>query len=160
MHKITDSVDMSLSKHREVMENREASHAGVGGVIESQATAATEQQQPFSLISFFSLLICKKLLRCLQLLPQFYKYCVILKSNLSIRCHELFKYKKFSQLKCIYYYNAYRITSIPSIVHRTLNICDSTYYNLKQCLLMKINSLATFSCEDSNEQIKQEANVY
>ena len=35
MHKITDSVDMSLSKHREVMENREASHAGVGGVIES-----------------------------------------------------------------------------------------------------------------------------
>ena len=42
---ITDSVDMSLSKHQEIVEDREACHAAVHGVAKSQTCLATEQQQ-------------------------------------------------------------------------------------------------------------------
>ena len=42
---ITDSVDMSLSKHQEIVEDREAWHAAVHGVAKSQTRLATEQQQ-------------------------------------------------------------------------------------------------------------------
>ena len=42
---ITDSVDMSLSKHQEIVEDRETCHAAVHGVAKSQTCLATEQQQ-------------------------------------------------------------------------------------------------------------------
>ena len=35
---ITDSMDMNLSKHREIVEDREARHAVVQGVMESDTT--------------------------------------------------------------------------------------------------------------------------
>ena len=43
---ITDSVDMSWSKLREIMKDREAWNAAVHGVTKSQTHLATEQQQP------------------------------------------------------------------------------------------------------------------
>ena len=42
---ITDSMDMSLSKLREIVNNREAWHAAVHGVTKSQTWLMTEQQQ-------------------------------------------------------------------------------------------------------------------
>ena len=41
----TDSMDMSLSKHREIVKDREAWHPAVHGVAKSQTHLATEQQQ-------------------------------------------------------------------------------------------------------------------
>ena len=41
---ITDSMDMSLSKRQEIVEDREAGHAAVHGVPKSQDDLETEQQ--------------------------------------------------------------------------------------------------------------------
>ena len=42
---ITDSMDMSLSKLRETVKDREARYAAVHGVTKSRTQLATEQQQ-------------------------------------------------------------------------------------------------------------------
>ena len=42
---ITDSLDMSLSEHQEIVKDREAWHAAVHGAAKSQTHLATEQQQ-------------------------------------------------------------------------------------------------------------------
>ena len=42
---ITDSMDMNLSKQKEIVEDREAWCATVHGVAKSQTQLATEQQQ-------------------------------------------------------------------------------------------------------------------
>ena len=42
---ITDSLDMSLSEHQEIVKDREAWHTAVHGAAKSQTHLATEQQQ-------------------------------------------------------------------------------------------------------------------
>ena len=42
---ITHSMDMSLSKFREIVKDREAWHAAIHGVAKSWGMTATEQQQ-------------------------------------------------------------------------------------------------------------------
>jgi len=46
---ITDSMDLSLSKLREIVKDREVWSAIVHGVAKSQTQPATEQQQQFYL---------------------------------------------------------------------------------------------------------------
>ena len=53
---ITDSMDMSLSKHQETMKDREVWHAAIHRVTKSQKWLATEQQQWFLFLTFFSFL--------------------------------------------------------------------------------------------------------
>ena len=48
MDGVTDSIDMSLSKLRETVKDREAWRASVHSIAESDTALATEQQQQFT----------------------------------------------------------------------------------------------------------------
>ena len=48
MDGVTDSIDMSLSKLREIVKDREAWRASVQSIAESDTALATEQQQQFT----------------------------------------------------------------------------------------------------------------
>ena len=60
---ITDSIDMSLSKLRELVMDREAGHTVVHGVAKSWTRLVTKQQQKILFIAITSILF-KNTTRC------------------------------------------------------------------------------------------------
>ena len=60
---ITDSMDMSLSKRREIVEDRQAWRAAVHGVAKSWTQLVTEQQQKMLFIAITSIFF-KNMTRC------------------------------------------------------------------------------------------------
>ena len=65
---ISDSMDMSLSKLRETVKDREAWHAKVHGVAKSQHNLVTEQQQVLCLNSdYYHALFLFILNKCRQM---------------------------------------------------------------------------------------------